>query len=337
MRLEIVTDPPEEAWQSFVTSHLVVYPHQNPFLVLPAQDARFVGFRSDNGTWMGYCVLQQKKANACHIQFGPVAASLTDALAILACLIPYLKRQHKTRLSVQLPFIDQAQSADELAAFHKSVAFRRSRYVLNWSSLVKDITMEDADLFSSFSAHHRRNIRKAHEAGISYRLLKLEEEVTCLLDIFTKMYRQRRQPMPAASLIPNPLRLVSGNQPQKHGFIVGSFWNNRLVGGIAVIRCGHTAFYLMGASDPEVRHVPVLHGAFYFAMQQARSLGMQRFDLGGFDPAAHPESQVGRINRFKEGFCGQPISLLPQLIFDLNKPISWLIEAALALRSYLRK
>ncbi len=337
MRPEIVTDPPEEAWQSFVTSHLVVYPHQNPFLKLPARHEQLLGFRSANGTWMGYCFLQLKKANACHIQFGPVAASLTDSFTILSCLIPFLKRQRKTRLSVQLPFLDDAQSAQELAAFRNSVAFRHSHYVLNWSSLIKDITMEDAALFSSFSAHHRRNIRKAQKAGVSYRLLQVEEEVTCLLDIFAKMYRQRRQLMPTTSFMPHPLRLLSRDQPHAHGFVVGSFWKNRLVGGIALVRCGHTAFYLMGASDPAVRHVPVLHGAFYFAMQQARLLGMRQFDLGGFDPTAHPDSQVGCINRFKQGFCAQSITFLPQLIFDLNKPISWLIEAALALRSYLRR
>jgi lipid II:glycine glycyltransferase (peptidoglycan interpeptide bridge formation enzyme) len=84
----------------------------------------------------------------------------------------------------------------------------------------------------------------------------------------------------------------------------------------------NTVLYFKGSSDPNSRHLPVLHMAIWEGIKMAKRLGFDFFDLWGYNHFAKENDQVFFINRFKKGFGGEYI-FYPKKIYFIYKPLRY--------------
>jgi lipid II:glycine glycyltransferase (peptidoglycan interpeptide bridge formation enzyme) len=96
--------------------------------------------------------------------------------------------------------------------------------------------------------------------------------------------------------------------------------SDTILGGAIFAYQGISVRYLLGASDPERRDLPVLHPVLYKAIEMTGHSKFKYFDFWGFNHFAVESDQAIHINHFKRGFGGyytffakkMNISLIPK-------------------------
>jgi len=80
--------------------------------------------------------------------------------------------------------------------------------------------------------------------------------------------------------------------------------DNEILGGAVFAYQGVSVRYLLSASDPDRRDLPISHLIVYEAIERAKSLHFKFFDFWGYNHFALPTDQIYLVNRFKHGFGG---------------------------------
>ncbi len=311
--------------------------HQHPLLITNSVSNLIpVQVYDGQQALIGYFGLEHKGVHTYNLQFGPIVRHHDDLVTLIPHLTHWLKSKKQAwRLTVQLPLPLNAESKSLMCDLKKRIPFRRSSSLFNWCSAAIDLTRDSDTLWKSFSAHHRRNIRRARDQDVEYRFVRDEQSVRRLSEIFVDMYRNRRLPVNPSKTRGLFSAIHQILEKTACGFILGSYLRNELIGGIIIVYQGSSAFYYAGASDPSIRDVPVHHGAFCRAIQLAKDQGMKHFDFGGIDVRAEKGSQTSRINAFKLGFGAERVEYVPLCVFDLRPLLSRLIELAINGRNRL--
>ena len=75
-----------------------------------------------------------------------------------------------------------------------------------------------------------------------------------------------------------------------------------VIGGSIFTFQGISVRYLISASDPERRELPMTHLVIYRAILEAKEAGFRYFDFWGYNHFAERDDQVFKVNSFKKGF-----------------------------------
>ncbi|MCS6917669.1 MAG: GNAT family N-acetyltransferase [Chitinophagales bacterium] len=334
--LRVVEDPPVEELFTHYRQHQEAFLHQHPLLPAARPRSTF-GFYTDDGCLHAFALAERKPLRTLHAAFAPVGALPETLGDLLEAWVDYLHRQSSFwRLAVQLPFPTEAIGDEVLTALQHRVSFRHSDLVLNWSTWVTPLTTDEQALWHACSAHHRRNIRKARRLGLEPKLLSDDSDLEQFSFLYEKMYRHRKLAVKKELVRQQLFALRDHFHSYGGGAILGIMHQRQLAGAVVIAYRKRSAFYFLGASDPDLRAFPVMHGLFHYAMMQAAEAGFSEFDFGGYDLHARPGSQTANINRFKEGFGGEVVRYVPQLIFDIRPAGSRLTDAALRVRKWFR-
>jgi lipid II:glycine glycyltransferase (peptidoglycan interpeptide bridge formation enzyme) len=109
------------------------------------------------------------------------------------------------------------------------------------------------------------------------------------------------------------------------------------VAGLILFYNGRTAWYMVGASAGEHRHLMPNHLLQWAAIERAKARGCTRYDMWGAPEVFDESDRMWGVYRFKQGFGGQVVQGLGAFDYPVNRPLYWAFTAALPrLRALLR-
>ena len=256
----------------------------------------------DNDTIKSFAQITESFRFA-HIWFGPVCSDKDLMIDSINAIIKHYEHKGFYYLGIQLYYksgYDTEYIEYELNKLHNI------KYVFDnantKSSLEICLDGSLAEIYSNIRKGHKSDIKKALKEGMSVEESTNSEELASFFDVYLKMCKLRsiaghtRQEMTGICdyLITN----------KKGQILIAKDNNNVILGGGIFAYQGISVRYLLGASDPERRDLPVSHPVIYRAIEMAKNNKFKYFDFWGYNHFADKSDQANFINHFKKGFGG---------------------------------
>jgi lipid II:glycine glycyltransferase (peptidoglycan interpeptide bridge formation enzyme) len=276
----------------------------------------------ENNNIVAYAKIKEKKGRMASITFAPLVVNTSYLQLTIEYIIDYYKEKRFFFISIQLPYTNEEVPVESMAQLNQAFNICYREEALNWATLLIDINKDEQQLMDSFSKHHKRAVKKGLDNNLLIKPIDNLGDCLLLADIHVKMYRNRKLTIDEKQ---NRLKfeaLFRLFTSTDNGFMLGTYWEDKLIGGLVIAFQHNTAFYYSGATDPDYKHLPQSHLTFYESMKLAKNKGKQWFDMGGYDTNATPDKQTHHINQFKDGFGGQLLKYVPTL-FVVNNPLGY--------------
>jgi hypothetical protein len=295
-----------------------------------------VGYRNDVPRAYGDVV--ERGNILARLRFGPVFADPEDAVDFIVALVDHYRRRRFLRLEVQL--YEPAGWRGEWITYGVARQRRFKSEITAESRATAVIPLSGrADDWSDgrLSTNHRRNVKKARQLGLRTELM-MAADVPQFSEQYVRMYRSRGLAVNAT----HARAMIAGRFSFLHVTGEGQALkvctaDGTMLGGLFIMQEGNRAFYDIGATDPEQRHVPILHLGILEAIAWASLAGCTLFDLGGYGFLADAADQIGKINRFKDGFRPQPLFFTRPMRFALSPVGGRVFDTALTARRRLNQ
>ncbi len=119
------------------------------------------------------------------------------------------------------------------------------------------------------------------------------------------------------------------------GCLLGAFYHDQMVSGIAMLGCGKTVIYAYGfkISDKAHRKLPFTHLLHREAIVWARKAGYKLYDFGGYDT----ENETIGTNRFKLGYSGRVEEVAVEYRYSFYPSLSKLADMLARLKSEAKR
>lgn len=106
--------------------------------------------------------------------------------------------------------------------------------------------------------------------------------------------------------------------------------DGELLNSALVINWGNEADYFEAASSPEARKEPGAYAILWQAINDAKSVGISRFNFWGVAPNDNPRHRYAKVTTFKRGFGGEDVAYTHAHDFVI-KPLAytknWIVES----------
>jgi hypothetical protein len=270
------------------------------------------------------------------LRSGPVFAEPEDAADFIVSLVDLYRRRRFLRLEVQLH--------EPAGRRGESIAYRVAREC-RFTAEVKETKVTAvipltgcADDWSDtrLSSKHRWSVRKARRLGLFTELMTTSD-VSQFSDQYVSMYRARGLPVDPRSARAILAGHYSFVQETGDGIALKVCADDgTMLGGVLIVREAERAVYALGATDPQRRDAPILHLAILESIAWASKAGCTLFDLNGYGFLADPDSQIGKISRFKDGFGPEPLFFTRTMQFALSPAGGRLFDIVRSARSRRR-
>jgi lipid II:glycine glycyltransferase (peptidoglycan interpeptide bridge formation enzyme) len=238
-----------------------------------------------------------------HIWFGPVCGDKDLMLVSINEIISHYKQKGFFYLGIQMYYksgYDTEYIEYELNKLHKI------RYIFNnantKSSLEICLDGSMAEINGNLRKGHKSDIKKALKAGVTVEETTASVELGSFFDVYSKMCKVRGIPGHTKKEMTGICDYLILNQ--KGQILVAKDNSDVILGGAIFAYQGISVRYLLGASDPDRRDLPVLHPVIYKAIEMAKNNNFKYFDFWGYNHFADEGDQANYINHFKKGFGG---------------------------------
>jgi len=164
-----------------------------------------------------------------------------------------------------------------------------------WYTYMLDDLSDYQTIFSNFQGNIKREIKKAEQR---YKLhIRWDINIDNFLDLYEMTYSRKKMPIPhAKEVVPRIDDACTARSARK---IIGAEdAEGRLYAAVYVIWDQHSAYYLMGGSDPDLRNSGASSLCMWEAIKFASKV-TQRFDFEG--------SMLESIERFFRGFGAKQV------------------------------
>lgn len=260
-------------------------------------------------------ILESKYFTA-HIQFGPVFNDIDDLILSLKTIYKHYKKKKFLSLTVQLglPSGEITESIENrLTNELKVKSYDDSR---NWSTSILNLEKETDQIKKGFSRNHIRSIEKAIKLGLNVRILDTIDEVEQFSEIFVNMYTHKRLYIDKKNNLLAFRSIFQFFQENNKGFFLGIFNKEQLIGGLIIVFDRNIARSCLGANNPEIRNIPVMHLCFYEAFKLAKLRGFKNFDMGGYNFYVDKNHPLYSINQFKDRFTKNYLIYPKRMYFE---------------------
>jgi len=251
-----------------------------------------------------------------HIWFGPVCDDIEMAIESVLRIADYYRTKGFWYLGIQ-PYRKSGYEADYIE-YSLNKHLRITYLYTNdntKASLEIDLGKSLEEIFGRFSKGHKSAVSKAIRSGITIQELKTSADLENFVRIYSKMRDYREIKGHTTDEIKKICNYILKN---RHGSILlAKDSNSEVIGGSIFTFQGLSVRYLISASDPSRRELPVTHYIIYRAIEQFKEAGFRYFDFWGYNHFARPEEQIYQINKFKKGFGGYYIFLMKKMNISL--------------------
>ena len=251
---------------------------------------------------LSFCQINEKLRFAT-IWFGPVCDDRDVMLRSLCEIIEHYKKRRFWYLGIQLYLKSGYDSEYIEYALNK---LYRIRYIFNnentKATLEIDLGISISDIYRNMRKGHKSDIKKALRSGIRIEEAQTADDVQAFADIYHKMQKARKIHGHTTMEITGIYNYVCNNDLGT--LLLAKDKNDSVVGGAIIVKQGISARYLISASDPEKRDLPMTHLIIYRAIEIAKEERMRYFDFWGYNHFADKDDQIYNVNLFKKGFGG---------------------------------
>jgi hypothetical protein len=258
------------------------------------------------------------------LDFVPPFVDKESGYDLINSILSYYKKNKYVYLSVQFGF--PVSSISEYIDILVNRKYK-VRYIYNpgniWCSLRMSFNNNNIEeIFNTFTSGHKRAIKKTQNM-LNVKKIEDEKELKDYFNIFQNMMNRKKINYNIS--YDDIYDIYKYLEKNKKGYILGVFTkDNKCIGGIIIVSNGKGMRYFQGSSDPEYRHLPILHYAFYHTIKICLEEKQDYFDLWGYNLYAEEKDPVWGINIFKRGFT-KNIILYPKRMHINLKPFGRII------------
>lgn len=251
-----------------------------------------------------------------HIWFGPVCNNKEEIIAIINEIASHYKKRGFWYLGVQM-YLKSGSDCDYVE-YHLN-KLHKINYVFNnentKSSLEIDLSQNLDDIFRGFRKGHRSDIKKAINTGIHVEEAVSKDDINAFSAVYRRMCRSRSISGHTAFEIEELINYINNNG--KGRLLVARDTENNVIGGAIFAYQGISVRYMISASDPDKRHLPITHLIIYKALEMAIADKFKYFDFWGYNHFAEENDQIYKVNSFKKGFGGYYTFFAKKMNFNL--------------------
>jgi lipid II:glycine glycyltransferase (peptidoglycan interpeptide bridge formation enzyme) len=287
----------------------------------------------------GYAMIYEYKKILAEIKSGPLATSPNTSMEIILEAISKYKKRGFLSLQVLL-----GMEAGSAATFLQYSVYRKQRFKWSFDKFNKGTLLlklddkSDEQLLKHFSENHRRAIKKGKKYNLICRKLSTTTEIFQFADGYSKMFMRRRIKRSYDKSLKSFISIFEWLKNKNVGFFVGTYEEEKMVGGMLILIRNDRAEYYSGFTLPDERKLPIAHLAFYETMKLLKQSGIAYFDFGGFNALVDENDQIYQINKFKKGFNGDYFFYPPRMYFGLKPLGNKIIRILKAIKeSYTKK
>ena len=185
---------------------------------------------------------------------------------------------------------------------------------------ILDLTQSEDDLLKNMRRQTRYDVRQAEKQGIKIEILKSQQD-------YKDFYACQTQTAKRQGFIPSSedfiLALRESFGKDIRLYRAKNKEGETLAYAIVLLE-KPTAIYIEAASTPLNRRQPGAQALQWQIIKDAKSLGLENYDLFGIAPDNNKKHRYSGVTTFKRGFGGNTINYIPD--FDLViKPVKYLL------------
>lgn len=246
-------------------------------------------------------------------------------------------RQHLSQdaIDIRISPCYQAVQKNKLDESLEAAGFRK--YTSDYSDYDSTVSIglreEIENITGKFSSSLRRQINKAIKLQLEVRKIRTEASLGEFIQKLTGFYTARGVGIPGVDML-----MCFLSQQVIHsgrGVLLGTYDNDRLLSGIAVIGCGKRAVYVYGfkESSETFIHYPLTHYLHFEAIKWARENQYDTYDFGGYNTTSENDG----INRFKLGFSNQVERVSGEYIYSTRPAMTQVMDYCGKFRNMLKR
>lgn len=266
-----------------------------------------------------YSLTKLKFIKYCKIRFGSIGD--IEYASILDHEIVKYYASKKTTSIFYIPFENDIIETINKTKFPIILAKRET------GSLIINLQQDIENVEKNYSTNLKRNLKKSKKLDLVIKELNTGDEFIKLNEIYNKLFEHRKIKISNSNFTLDTIKLVI---QQNLGFVLGCFENNELIGGSVLLENNNRIEYFIGASNPDFRHLPILHAVFHHAIKHSKKLNYKYFDLGGIVFTKENE-QLSNITNFKFQFSKDVIIYKKDFELILSKKRKWIYNLYLKL------
>ena len=238
-----------------------------------------------------------------HIWYGPVCCDRELMITSINEIINFYKKNGYWYLGIQMYFKSGFDTDYIEYVLNQSHSIKYFFNASNTkSSLEIDLGESLNEIYGKIRKGHKSDIKKALKAGVTVEESTTSEELGLFFEVYSKMCKIRDIAGHTRKELVGICDYLITNR--KGQILVAKDKSDVIIGGAVFAFQGISVRYLLGASDPERRDLPVLHPVIYQAIERAKNINFKYFDFWGYNHFADESDQASYINHFKKGFGG---------------------------------
>ena len=193
-----------------------------------------------------------------------------------------------------------AEHTQALEVLHEEGFLPSEEQVQLRNTMIVDLRPSETDLLARMNQSTRRNINLAMRSRV--------EIVEAGIDDLPRFYQLYQETAQRDGFI---LRSYQYYEHLWRLFLPGGMaraflarWQGQVLAGCLVLRLGNKAWYLLGASQSQMRELRPNQLLQWEAMRWARSAGAEAYDMWGLPEVLEPGQPMWGLYQFKRGFGG---------------------------------
>lgn len=261
-----------------------------------------------------------KRGDFFYLPYGPILDY--DQPQHLKFFIDSLKekaKEFKVAFIRVSPFIED--NSINLNKFKKVKLHKAPMHMIAETTWVLDLDKPEEQILKEMRQNHRNLIRRAERDGVNVKSSTDIKDISLLHDLLVETAQRH-------NFHPFPLKYLEEEFKAfaKHGQvkIYKAFHENELLAISVMYFYKNSAIYRHGASNMLKPKIPASYAIQWKAIQDAKKAGCRYYNFWGIAPENAKKHPFKGITRFKKGFGGFQLDLLPAM--DLPVSIKYVLN-----------
>jgi lipid II:glycine glycyltransferase (peptidoglycan interpeptide bridge formation enzyme) len=178
-------------------------------------------------------------------------------------------------------------------------------------TLVLNLIPDEEKLLSDMKQKTRYNIRLAAKKGVVVRRAETDGDFEDYLDLYFETVQRQHY----FGRTRGYQKIVWEEMRKNLATILIAYYNGIPLAAFELFYLNGVMYYCFGGSTQEFKNVMAPNLLMWESIKYAKQLGAQSFDMWGATPPHKAEKEWGGFTRFKEGYGGEYIELVPS--YDL--------------------
>jgi len=308
-----------------------------PYFLKKGSTNNYAMLYSKEKKMLGYCIIIESYLRklpfikTSRIIQGPIAEAKETEVELLNSICSYYKNKKYVSVFIQLRHLVGNHSESILSEFYKSHHFDRDAVSQNQCTLLIDLRAPINNIYENFTSVLKKNIKSAINKQVQVSEIFTQNEIREFAAVYSKMCIHRNITLYSYEEI---IGLCNFALKENNGFLLKSSIKGKMMGGGIFINQGKKTVYMIGATDPEFKKIPLSHLVLYEAIKISQQKEQETFDMGGVSYSAQKGEQADAINQFKLNFSSNYVFYAKKINVIFRPFLNKIIAMALKVKNH---